>query len=77
MRNVSATGMYFVTDVALREGAPVSFTLHFAAHPGGGLVLKGMARVVRVEPREGRNGVGAELTSFMFLRAGRKTDAAE
>lgn len=74
VRNVSATGMYFVTDVPLEKGAAVTFTLLFADRPGGALTMKGLARVVRVEPREGKHGVGASLASFQFLRQGRTTD---
>jgi hypothetical protein len=77
VRNVSASGMYFITDIALEEGAPVTFKLHFAGHPGGTLMLQGRARVVRIEPRDGKHGVGAAVMSFEFVRAGRKTDAAE
>ena len=73
-RNVSATGIYFVTDVALEKGMPVSFTLDFKDYPGGLLRVKCTANVVRVEQRDGRIGVGAAITSFEFNRSGGSKD---
>jgi PilZ domain-containing protein len=73
-RNVSATGIYFVTDVALTEGAPVSFTLDFNDYPGGPLRVKCAATVVRVEQRNGKVGVAALIGSFEFLRVGSNSD---
>ena len=36
LRNVSASGVYFVTDVALREGQPVTFRIEFRRIPDTG-----------------------------------------
>ena len=69
-RNVSATGIYFVTDVALERGKPVNFTLDFKNYPGGPLRLACTASVVRVEPRDGKIGVGASISTFEFIRVG-------
>jgi hypothetical protein len=73
-RNVSATGIYFVTDVALESGAPVSFTLDFTNQPGGTLTVKCFARVVRVERRDGGVGVAAAISNLEFVRAGGKSN---
>jgi hypothetical protein len=70
LRNVSASGMYFVTDMQLQQEQAVTFTLEFADYPGGPLQVSGTARVVRIEPREGRSGVGAEISNFKFSRIG-------
>jgi len=67
-RNVSANGIYFVTDVALEPGAPVKFTLDFQNFAGGPVRVNCMARVVRVEQREEKNGVAASISSFEFVR---------
>lgn len=67
-RNVSATGIYFVTDVALEKGRPVSFTLDYKDYPGGPLRVKCTANVVRVERCDGKIGVGACISAFEFIR---------
>jgi hypothetical protein len=69
VRNVSANGIYFVTDVALEEGAPLKFTLEFRALSSGPIQVNCAARVVRVEEElGGRSGVGATIESFEFIR---------
>jgi hypothetical protein len=67
-RNVSASGIYFVTDVALRVGQPVKFTLQFEHFPSGPIAVNCVARVVRLEERGARRGVGASISSFEFHR---------
>lgn len=67
-RNVSSSGIYFVTDVALETGAPVKFTLDFQNFAGGPVRVNCMARVVRVEQKGEKNGVGARINSFEFVR---------
>jgi hypothetical protein len=69
-RNVSATGIYFVTDVALERGVALDLTLDFNNYPGGPLRVKCRANVVRIEPRDGKNGVGACISHFEFMRVG-------
>ena len=68
LRNVSANGIYFVTDVALQAGAPVKFTLEFRDFRGGPVQANCTARVVRVEEQGGSKGVAANIDSFEFLR---------
>ena len=72
--NVSATGIYFLTDVALEKGRPVSFTLEFKDYPGGPLRVKCTASVVRVDHRDGKIGVGASISGFEFIRSGGNKD---
>jgi hypothetical protein len=67
-RNVSAGGIYFVTDVALQVGQPVTFTLDFEAFPSGPIAVNCTARVVRVEERGSTRGVGAAISTFEFYR---------
>lgn len=68
LRNVSANGIYFLTDVALQEGAPVKFTLEFQNFRGGPVLANCTARIVRVEEQGGKKGVAASIDSFEFLR---------
>jgi hypothetical protein len=67
-RNVSANGIYFLTDVAFEVGANVSFALDFQNLPGGPLQVNCIARVVRIEERDGKQGVAAAIHSFEFQR---------
>ena len=69
-RNVSATGIYFITDVALERGGPIKLTLDFNDYPGGPLRVQCTANVVRIEPHDGKHGVGASISSFEFMRVG-------
>ena len=67
-RNVSASGIYFITDVALEVGARVKLALDFQNFPGGPIQVNCVARIVRVEAQGARNGVGAAIQSFDFHR---------
>jgi hypothetical protein len=66
MRNVSAGGIYFLTDVALKEGQPVKLTLDFHDFPSGPIEVNCIARIVRVEEQGARKGVAASISSFEF-----------
>lgn len=66
--NVSASGIYFVTGVALQVGQPVRFSLEFRDLPSGPIAVNCVARVVRLEERGARRGVGASISSFEFHR---------
>lgn len=67
-RNVSASGIYFVTDVALEVGARVKLALDFQNFPGGPIQVNCVARIVRIDAQGARNGVGAAIQSFEFHR---------
>lgn len=67
-QNVSANGIYFVTDAALQVGQPVKFRLEFANFPGGPIAVNCVARVVRVQEQGASRGVGASIASFEFRR---------
>ena len=77
VRNVSASGIYFVTDAALREGQPVKFSLDFQNFPSGPISVNCIARIVRVEEQGARKGIAAAISSFEFRRIplpGRSSD---
>jgi PilZ domain-containing protein len=67
-RNVSASGIYFVTDMALEDGQPVKFTLEFPDLASGPIGVNCFARVVRVEQQGAQRGVAASICSFEFHR---------
>jgi PilZ domain len=67
-RDVSANGIYFVTDVAFQAGATVRFALDFQNFPGGPIQVNCIARVMRIEERGEKNGVAAAIQSFEFQR---------
>ena len=68
VHNVSAGGIYFVTDVRLRIGQELTFQLEFPHAPGGGIAATCTARVVRTETRNREYGVGASISAFEFRR---------
>lgn len=67
-RNVSANGIYFVTDLPLETGATVTFALDFQNFPGGPIQVNCIARIVRIEEQGGQKGVAATIQSFEFQR---------
>lgn len=67
-RNVSASGIYFVTDARMVAGARISFTLEFQDAPGGPFRLKCDARVVRLEQIEDKYGIGAAISHYELER---------
>jgi hypothetical protein len=72
-RNVSATGIYFVTDQALSAGATVTFALDFQDFPGGPIEVNCVARVVRIDKQGAKQkGVAAAIQSFEFHRLPRR-----
>ena len=68
VRNVSANGIYFVTDVPLEQGKPMKLTFEFQSLPNGSIQVNCMARVVRLEEQGGMTGVAASIDSFEFIR---------
>ena len=68
VRNVSASGIYFVTDVALEQGQPLRFSVEFRDFASGPIAVNCVARVVRLEEQGAERGVGAAISSFEFRR---------
>jgi|SRR5688572_12662329 len=61
--NVSASGVYFLTDAPLQRGQVLTFTMEFT---GTQCAHTGEARVVRVVPEGARKGVGAVFENIEF-----------
>ena len=76
-RNVSASGIYLETNVPLRKGAELRFTVQFAPIEGTPLRMECQARVVRVERLVGRFGVGASIVHFSFARERKSESESE
>jgi hypothetical protein len=68
MRNVSASGIYFVTGADLKPGELLRFSLHFSGVQIGLVSARCEARVVRVEQYGERKGVGAAFQTIEFHR---------
>ena len=64
-RNISATGVYFETDVDMPLGALVNLNVQFT-HGGRKHWLACEGKVVRVTHADGHHGVGAELVTPFF-----------
>lgn len=67
-RDVSANGIYFITDVVFQPGTTVTFALDFQNFPGGPIQVNCIARIVRIEERGEQKGVAAAIQSFEFQR---------
>ena len=71
VHNVSAGGIYFITDVRLKIGQELTFRLEFPHAPGGCIAATCTARVVRTEIRNRQYGIGASISAFAFRRLAR------
>jgi PilZ domain len=68
IRNISASGLYFVTDVSLKRGERVNFTLELSGSEIGRITARCEARVVRTERRGKLRGFGATFEKIDFQR---------
>ena len=63
--NISATGVYFQTDVDLPLGSLVKLSVQFT-HGGRTHLIACEGKVVRVTHADGHHGVGAQLVTPFF-----------
>lgn len=64
-RDVSQTGVYFLTDEKITPGMLLDLTIELAhAIPGETMQLHCQGRVVRVEVLNGKTGVAASIIEF-------------
>ncbi|MEE8201838.1 MAG: PilZ domain-containing protein [Candidatus Acidoferrales bacterium] len=79
IRDISATGIYFLFDRDLPPDSKVEFyvRLELEGAPGGSVLLHCVGSIVRIEHRdaEGRVGVGARIDHYRFLRPGEGPEA--
>jgi hypothetical protein len=66
-RDVSASGIYFVTDADLAEGGPIRFSVEFGSEAGK-MYLECCGEVVRIERGGGKLGVAARITESRLQR---------
>lgn len=61
-RNVSASGVFFETDVNYAPGREISFAIELDG-PTGKMMFKCQGQIVRVEHRDGNVGVAAKIVA--------------
>jgi hypothetical protein len=59
-RDVSASGVFFETDVNYAPGSEISFAIELRG-PAGKMMFKCRGQIVRVEDRGGKVGVAAKI----------------
>jgi hypothetical protein len=71
-RDVSFRGLYFLMEAAsLETGSPIEFVLTLPQQItlAGDVHIRCYARVLRVEPHNGRRGIAARIERYEFLPA--------
>lgn len=68
-RDVSFRGLYFLTEADISLGAAIEFVLTLPQQitMAGDVHIRCYARVLRVEPHNGRRGVAACIDRYEFL----------
>jgi hypothetical protein len=75
-RDISPSGIFFVSPGRPQKGQAIRFTLEFVnpADPSGKMLLACLGEVVRVEQSDGKTGVAVAITeSRIERRAKRRT----
>ena len=67
-RDISPSGIYFETKLALKSGSVIRFTLEFH-EPHGALSLDCTGEIVRVEKVEGKVGVATRIIESRLQRS--------
>jgi hypothetical protein len=70
-RDVSFRGLYFLIEASVDAGAAIEFVLTLPQQItlAGDVHIRCYARVLRVEPHNGRRGVAARIDRYEFLPA--------
>lgn len=70
-RDVSFRGLYFLIEAMLEAGSSIEFVLTLPQQItlAGDVHIRCYARVLRVEPQEGRRGIAARIERYEFLPA--------
>ena len=70
-RDVSFRGLYFLIEASLETGSSIEFVLTLPQQItlAGDVHIRCYARVLRVEPHNGRRGVAARIERYEFLPA--------
>jgi hypothetical protein len=62
-QNVSASGVFFETDLDHAEGSKINFAIELDGPQGKKLMLRCYGEIVRVERRDGKVGVAAKIVA--------------
>jgi hypothetical protein len=70
-RDVSFRGLYFTIEASVETGSSIEFVLTLPQQItlAGDVHIRCYGRVLRVEPRNGRRGVAAQIDRYEFLPA--------
>jgi hypothetical protein len=70
-RDVSFRGLYFLMEAAVETGSSIEFVLTLPQQItlAGDVHIRCYARVLRVEPHDGRRGIAARIERYEFLPA--------
>jgi hypothetical protein len=74
VRDLSASGIYFVTDVPLKVGEPLRFSLEFQNAKTGSISANCIARIVRVEKQGDLQGVAASISRITLSGTPRRSN---
>ena len=74
-RNISTSGIFFVTDVDYVPGNKINFAIELEGFRGGKVMLRSWGKIVRVEIRGGKVGVGARILASKLETRIRSTSA--
>ncbi|HTV58423.1 MAG TPA: PilZ domain-containing protein [Verrucomicrobiae bacterium] len=68
-RDVSFRGLYFLIEAPVENGSPIEFVLTLPQQItlAGDVHIRCYARVLRVEPINGRRGIAARIDRYEFL----------
>ncbi len=69
VRDLSASGIYFLTDAALKVGEPLKFSVELQHAKTGSISADCIARIVRVEPQGKLKGVAASISRIVLRTA--------
>ena len=75
-RNISASGVFFVTGGDYVPGNKINFTIELAGLRGGTLMLRSWGKIVRIEIGRGIVGVGAKILASKLETKIRDTSAS-
>jgi hypothetical protein len=70
-RDVSFRGLYFLIKASVETGSSIEFVLTLPQQItlAGDVHIRCYARVLRVEPHDGRRGIAARIERYEFLPA--------
>ena|SRR5579863_5950083 len=70
-RDVSFRGLYFLIESSVETGSSIEFVLTLPQQItlAGDVHIRCYARVLRVEPQDGRRGIAARIERYEFLPA--------